>query len=112
MLTGLIRFVSRLGTLRTALVSVIVILTVLAPFALLPTGYEGWALVSTVIVPALVPIFFFVTLLDVLMSSIYKSSSEGETRSHYRFVIQVELVFLVVMVAAWAPLFWGVLNPD
>jgi len=46
------------------------------------------------------------------MSSIYKSSSEGETRSHYRFVIQVELVFLVVMVAAWAPLFWGVLNPD
>ena len=112
MLTGLIRFVSRLGTLRTALVSVIVILTVLAPFALQPTGYKGWALVSTVIVPALVPIFFFVALLDVLMSSIYKSSSEGEARSHYRFVIQAELVFLVVMVAAWAPLFWGVLNPD
>ncbi len=111
-MTGLIRFVNRLGTLRTALVSVIVILTVLAPFALQPTGYEGWALASTVIVPALVPIFFFVALLDVLMSSIYKSSSEGEARSHYGFVIQVELVFLAVMVAAWAPLFWGVLNPD
>ncbi len=112
-MTGLIRFVNRLGTLRTALVSVIVMLTVLAPFALQPTGYEGWALVKLrFIVPALVPIFFFVTLLDVLMSSIYKSSSEGETRSRYRFVIQVELVFLVVMVAAWAPLFWGVLNPD
>ena len=111
-MAGLIRFVNRLGTLRAALVSVIATLTVLAPFALQPTGYEGWALISTVIVPALVPIFFFVALLDVLMSSIYKSSSEGEMRDHYRFVIQAELVFLVVMVAAWAPLFWGVLNPD
>ncbi|MEK9784582.1 MAG: hypothetical protein VW546_01100 [Gammaproteobacteria bacterium] len=103
---------TRLGTLRTTLVIVIVALSVLAPFALQPTRYEGVALFTTVIVPALVPIFFFVTLLDVMMSMIYKSSSEGELKSHYRFIIRVELSFLAVMVAAWTPLFWGVLNPS
>lgn len=101
----------RLGALRAMLMGVIAVLTVLAPFALQPTRYEGVAFFTTVIVPALVPIFFFVTLLDVMMSMIYKSSSEGESKRHYRFIIRVELSFLAVMVAAWAPLFWGVLNP-
>lgn len=101
----------KLGALRVMLLAVLALLTVLAPFALETTGYEGWALVSTVIVPALVPIFFFVTLLDVLMSAIYRSSSDGDLRDKYQLVIKVEVVFLIIMMGAWMPLFWGVLNP-
>ena len=104
--------VEKLGTLRVMLLSVLALLTVLAPFALETTGYEGWALASTVIVPALVPIFFFVSLLDVLMSAIYRSSSDGDIRDKYQLVIKVEVVFLVMMMGAWMPLFWGVLNPQ
>ena len=104
--------VEKLGALRVMLLSVLALLTGLAPFALEATGYEGWALASTVIVPALVPIFFFVTLLDVLMSAIYRSSSDGDIRDKYQLVIKVEVVFLVMMMGAWMPLFWGVLNPQ
>ena len=64
------------------------------------------------IVPALVPIFFFVTLLDILMSAIYRSSSDGDLRGKYQLVIKVEVVCLVMMMGAWMPLFWGVLNPQ
>ena len=104
--------VEKLGALRVMLLSVLALLTGLAPFALETTGYEGWALASTVIVPALVPIFFFVSLLDLLMSAIYRSSSDGDIRDKYRLVIKVEVVFLVMMMGAWMPLFWGVLNPQ
>ncbi|MHC8864246.1 hypothetical protein ACYVVI_03535 [Arenicellales bacterium IMCC57338] len=104
--------VEKLGTLRVMLLSVLALLTVLAPFALETTGYEGWALASTVIVPALVPIFFFVSLLDLLMSAIYRSSSDGDIRDKYQLVIKVEVVFLMMMMGAWMPLFWGVLNPQ
>ena len=68
-------FSQLLGPLRLALALVLGILAAMAPFALAPTSYEGWAFVTTVIVPALVPIFFFVTLLDVLMSAVFMSSS-------------------------------------
>ena len=110
-MSSVVAAVQKLGALRVMLFSVLALLTVLAPFALETTGYEGWALASTVIVPALVPIFFFVTLLDVLMSAIYRSSSDDDIRDKYQLVIKVEVVFLVLMMGAWMPLFWGVLNP-
>ena len=111
-LSRMVAAVEKLGALRVMLLSVLALLTVLAPFALETTGYVGWALASTVIVPALVPIFFFVTLLDVLMSAIYRSSSDGDIRDKYQLVIKVEVVCLVMMMGAWMPLFWGVLNPQ
>ena len=111
-MSSVVAAVQKLGALRVMLFSVLALLTVLAPFALETTGYEGWALASTVIVPALVPIFFFVTLLDVLMSAIYRSSSDGDIRDKYQLVIKVEVVCLVMMMGAWMPLFWGVLNPQ
>mgnify|MGYP003331303033 CR=1 FL=1 len=102
----------QLGTLRVSLVGVMFFLTILSPFALKTTVYEGWGLFSTVIVPALVPIFFFVALLDVLMSAVFKSSVAGEAQARYRLIIRTELVALAIMTIAWFPLFWGVLNPD
>ena len=111
-LSCVVAAVEKLGALRVMLLTVLALLTGLAPFALETTGYEGWALASTVIVPALVPIFFFVTLLDVLMSAIYRSSSDVGLRDKYQLVIKVEVVFLIIMMVAWMPLFWGVLNPQ
>jgi len=75
------------------------------------TSYQGWAFVTTVIVPALVPIFFFVILLDILMSALFLSSSTGEQRARYRFVIRIELALWALLTLAWTPLFLQVLNP-
>jgi hypothetical protein len=66
--------------------------------------------VTTVIVPALVPIFFFVVLLDILMSALFLFSSTGEQRARYRFVIRVELALWVLPTLVWTPLFLQVLK--
>ena len=108
----MLKEISRLlGPLRLALALVLGILSALAPFALAPTSYEGWAFVTTVIVPALVPIFFFVTLLDVLMSAVFMSSSTGEHRAKHRKVLITQSVLVGLLTIAWLPLFWQVLNP-
>jgi len=104
-------FSQLLGPLRLALALVLGILAAMAPFALAPTSYEGWAFVTTVIVPALVPIFFFVTLLDVLMSAVFMSSSTGERRAKHRKVLMTQSVLVGLLTIAWLPLFWQVLNP-
>lgn len=111
-MNSLNQLTAQLGTLRVGLVGVMLFLTILSPFALQTTVYEGWGLFSTVIVPALVPIFFFVALLDVLMSAVFKSSAEEDAKARYRLIIRTELIVLAIMMAAWLPLFWGVLNPD
>jgi hypothetical protein len=67
--------------------------------------------VTTVIVPALVPIFFFVILLDILMSALFLSSSTGEQRARYCVVIRIELALWALLTLAWTPLFLQVLNP-
>jgi len=46
------------------------------------------------------------------MSAIYRSSSDVGLRDKYQLVIKVEVVFLIIMMGAWMPLFWGVLNPQ
>jgi len=108
LLTKLLR---QLGVLRTMLALVLCILAALAPFALARTSYQGWAFVTTVIVPALVPIFFFVILLDILMSALFLSSSTGEQRARYCVVIRIELALWALLTLAWTPLFLQVLNP-
>ncbi len=100
-----------LGPLRLVLAFVLVVLLAFSPFALAPTSYEGWAFVTTVIVPALVPIFFFVTLLDVLMSAVFMSSSSGQRRAKHRTVLITQSVLVGLLTIAWLPLFWQVLNP-
>ena len=104
-------FSQLLGPLRLVLALVLGILAAMAPFALAPTSYEGWAFATTVIVPALVPIFFFVTLLDVLMSAVFMSSSSGQRRAKHRTVLITQSVLVGLLTIAWLPLFWQVLNP-
>ena len=57
------------------------------------------------------PIFFFVTLLDVLMSAVFMSSSTGESRAKHRKVLITQSALVGLLTIAWLPLFWQVLNP-
>ncbi|MDP6398918.1 MAG: hypothetical protein QGH58_08270 [Arenicellales bacterium] len=104
-------FSQLLGPLRFALALVLGALSALAPLAFAPTSYQGWAFVTTVIVPAIVPIFFFVALLDILMSAVFMSSSTGERRAKHRKALITQAVLVGILTAAWLPLFWQVLNP-
>ncbi|HCY13176.1 MAG TPA: hypothetical protein DG414_04980 [Gammaproteobacteria bacterium] len=98
--------------LRLMLAAVILILVAMAPLALARTSYAGWAFATTVVAPALAPIFFFVVLLDILMCSIFLASAAGAERQRFRFIIRVELVLWVILTVAWLPLMLQLLNTD
>ncbi len=105
------KLLRQLGVLRVTLAVAMILLGAMAPWALARTSYEGWALVTTVIVPALVPIFFFVVLLDIMMCAVFLSSSMGEQRARYRLIIRVELILWALLTLAWSPLLLQILNP-
>ncbi|MDP6140665.1 MAG: hypothetical protein V1245_02590 [Arenicellales bacterium] len=98
--------------LRLMLAAMILMLAAMAPLALARTSYAGWAFATTVVAPALAPIFFFVVLLDMLMCGIFLASAAGAERQRFRFIIWVELVLWVILTVAWLPLILQLLNTD
>jgi hypothetical protein len=100
-----LELLSQLGVLRVSLAILILVLVGFAPFAAGPVSYSGWAMVPSLVVPAIVPIVFFVLLLDMMMSRIFMVDQQGEGRARYRRILWLEGVLLVLMLLAWMPFF-------
>jgi hypothetical protein len=96
-------FVARLGALRTMLLSVLLALIVLGPFAGGPVEAPGASVLLSVVAPAFYVIMLFVLPLDITMSSVFMSDKQGEERARFRFIIRTEVAFFVVMLLAWLP---------
>lgn len=73
--------------------------------------YEGWAVIPTLVFPAIVPIIFFVIWLDVLMSSVYMSDTSGDERNKFKFIIKMDLLLVLGLVSFWANYFYSIANP-
>jgi len=91
-----------------AAITVLFILT--APFASGETQLSGWAMMPTLIAPALVPILFFVFPLDMTMSAVYMSGKSAEHKPRYRFIIAMDFVLLLMLILAWLPFFRALLS--
>jgi hypothetical protein len=95
-----------LGALRWALFLCTLFLIVFAPPAGAKAAGGGWSIFSTIIMPALVPLFFMVLLLDALMSAVFlKGTHRPEQRPRYRLSVAFNLVLVVALVIAWYPFF-------
>lgn len=93
----------RLGILRSALAITAVALIVTAPFSGGAVQFDGWALWPTLVAPTLMVILAFVLPLDLLMTRVFMSDVEPGEHTRLRFVLRVETVLLVVLLAAWFP---------
>ncbi len=93
-----------LGPLRLLLVSGALAMLVLRPAPHTTAVYKGWEMVSTVLVPALVPMVFIVLLLDATMGAVLLASRPRERR-RYRAVIVIDLALAAVLVLWWWPFF-------
>ncbi len=101
-----------LGTLRWALFLFTLFLIVFAPVAGAKAGASGWSVFSTIVMPALVPLFFMVLLLDALMSAVFlKGTRRTAQRPRYRLSLAFNLVLVVALVIAWYPFLSKALFP-
>ena len=99
-----------LGTLRLMLVVSVFALIALAPLVGSDVFYSGWKMAPTLIAPAVVPIFFFVILFDVLMCLVCRVDKSAIERQRFESIVRVELVLLALMVALWVPAFYRLLD--
>lgn len=104
------KFISRVGVLRAMLATVTIVLIVMAPFAGGETQLSGWAMMPTLIAPALVPMLFFVFPLDMTMSAVYMSGKSAEQKPRYQFIIAMDIVLLILLTLAWLPFFRSLLR--
>lgn len=101
----ILKFVKKIGVLRVLLSLGVLIIMAAAPFADAPIEYSGWAMFPTLIAPALVPILFFVYLLEMTMARVFMSDKDGEERARYKFILWVDLIMLLGLVIFWLPFF-------
>ena len=99
------RAVLGVGPLRLALIGVALAAVLAFPFATTPPVYRGWAVVSTVVVPVLVPLVFMVLMLDALMGRIFMAEKTGTERARYRVIVMLNLLLALMLLVVWLPFF-------
>lgn len=105
-------YLRQAGALRIMLALLTLFITVSAPFAGNHAIKEGWAVVPTIIIPATVPIVFFVIWLDVLMASVFRADAVGDESRRQRFsnIVKLDVVLVTLMTLSWLPYFYSVLS--
>lgn len=98
-------FVAKLGPLRLVLFCAALVLLVVVPTPGARAVYEGWGLVTSVLLPVLAPLMFMGLLLDALMTRIFAGEAEGAARSRLRTVSWINLAIAVVLLLRWLPYF-------
>jgi len=105
------RFIKSLGPFRLFLILSSIGLMVCSFFAIgwLESELDDRKLILYVS-SALMPIFFFLLLFDMLMNRIQISDKGVEEQNNYRCFIRLEAIIVVLLVASWVPFFISILN--
>lgn len=101
-------FINKIGILRGLLLSTVLVSIVFSFFSDGRVAYSGWEMVPTLLVPAITPIVFFVLAFDVMMSSILFADNVNEVRSRFKFILIVEISFLIILFSSWLPYFLSI----
>ena len=67
--------------------------------------FEGWDIVSSLLVPVLVPLFFMVLMLDALMTRVWLSEAEGAEARRLKTINRIDLLLGILLLAFWVPFF-------
>ena len=106
----MMRFLASLGPMRLFLLFTVVVLIGGAPFVGEKTIMSGWQLITTVIFPVMVPMYFFILPLDMTMCFILMQEKPDQIRSHYKRIIWLELILMLLLLLAWLPFIFRLFN--
>lgn len=94
-----------IGPLRYALYSAVIISFFLRPELGATLSYEGWYIVSDLLVPVITPILFMLLLLDVIMAMVYRSDKTDIVKSRYLKIVFINLVLAITLFSYWLPFY-------
>lgn len=86
------------------------VITLTAPLADGTTHMHDWRLLPSVVAPSLMMMLVFALPLDMTMARIFMADADAGERERLRFVIRLEAVAYLVMLAAWTPFMFRVLD--
>jgi len=102
-LSRLSRLAQEIGALRLMLLVTAILVVALVPTPGAKAIYQGWGLLTSVLLPVLAPLMFMGLLLDALMSRVFSSDTEGAARSRLRVIMWTDLGIAVVLLLRWLP---------
>ena len=103
-----IEFINKIGILRSALMSIVLVCIIFSFFSSGQVAYSGWAMIPTLLIPALTPIVFFGLAFDVMMSSILFADNVDEKRSRFKLILILEIILLITLFVSWMPYFLSI----
>jgi len=104
------KFFRRLGPLRCGLALVTLIVIASAPFADGSVYMHDWRLFPSVIAPTVVMMLVFTYPLDLTMTRVFMQDADPAERARLRSIMRFETVLLALMLLAWAPFLFRVLD--
>lgn len=96
---------SAMGPLRLLLAGIALILIVFPTPPNTAVGYEGTALLRSLVAPVLAPIVLMGLLLDLMMARVWLSGLEDSARGALQTVSLVDLTLSVLLTLMWLPFF-------
>ena len=100
----------RVGALRIVLFVLALLTLAFLPTPGTPPGHSGWALVTTVIAPSIVPMFIAGLAFDLLMAPIMLKGGEGPTPRDLRLIVSGDIVALAALLIGWGPVFVAMIS--
>ncbi len=105
-MSALLRFLHTIKPLRVVLALLGMGLMFLRPVPGAGMELEGWAVVSTLLAPALAPIVFMLFMLDALMSRVLMVGQESLTeKARHKRIMIMDLIIGISFLAYWLPYF-------
>lgn len=104
------QLVVRLGVLRSLLLAATLLVIMAAPFADGSVHMHDWRLLTNVVAPTLMMMLVFAIPLDITMARVFMTDATAEERARLAFAVRVEAVALVLMLAAWTPFIYRVID--
>ena len=108
---NLSKLVSSIGPLRFMLHALTLIFILLSLFVGDTVYYTGWRMLSSLVVPALIPIIFFGMLLELMMSTVFLiDAEEVEKKTRFKTIIKIDLLLVAGLLLFWVPVLMRLLN--
>lgn len=97
-----------LRPMRVALLLFVFLSMILKPTPGTEIIYEGWPMVSTLLMPVFSPILLMLLWLDSLIAKLWASQTEGKEHKRYKMITRIDFGLSIIYILVWFPYFKAV----
>ena len=96
-------FITDAGPIRVLLYVLAIITIIFKPDNSTTLNLEGLNFIPTLVLPVIAPLLITGFFLDMLMSRIYSSEQNDETRKKFKLISRVDFSLAVLLLIFWVP---------